>query len=736
MPNNPWTASGETRARSLRVAVFGALTLFIASALVVSGYTLWRLRSEAIATTFEIAAMHSRSFEDHLTQSLRLVELTLSSALPADVEVTQAQIVKTLAGTLRHTPILRSFSLIDARGIITASSNPANIGLTVSTESYLPIAPPGAEILRVGVPWSGRDFARGRPASAYEPVPAKGINFLPLTRTLPTGAGTVTVLATLNPDYFINSFEQKLSPSEGYVDVVRYDGTLLLSSDPREQPAAIDTRIATALRQGEKEVGQLEALHHNRTELNAFRASRLYPIAVVTRLDREHALLRWDAELRTLLSVLVPVLLSIVALAYAIYRRQLQLVAQRAEAGRLMRLNSTVFESSSDSIIITDATARIISVNAGFTRICGYPPEEVIGKNPRLLSSGLHGRGFYDAMWQEILAHGSWTGEIINRAKDGKLFTSLNTITAFRDTAGNLQHYIGISSDITARKYHEAHIAELNRSLAQRAHEAEAASHSKDIFLANMSHELRTPLNAIMGLTDLVLRRTTDAKQKDQLGKVIQSSRKLLAIINDILDISRIGSNTLQLEKSVFCLDDVLQNLLNLVNQQAARKNLLLTIDVPAPLHQQPFIGDPVRLGQIFLHLTENAIKFTDQGTITVRLQQVSEQTRDVLLRAEIQDTGIGISSEDQGRLFTAFEQADGSLTRKYGGTGLGLAISKRLAEMMGGEMGVHSAVGVGSTFWVSFRLEKLVKTHAPDATAHKAPPQPNDGTRRRPESG
>ena len=254
-----------------------------------------------------------------------------------------------------------------------------------------------------------------------------------------------------------------------------------------------------------------------------------------------------------------------------------------------------------------------------------------------------------------------------------------------------------------------SHLREIEATRA-----AEAANRAKSTFLANMSHELRTPMNGIMGLTSLALRHADDPNLRDQLGKIAQASRHLLNVINDILDISKIEAERLTLERVPFKLGTVLENLMSLIWQRVNDKGLKLHIDIAPEIARRSWRGDPMRLGQILLNFTGNALKFTEQGAITVRARLVEESETDVLLRFEVQDTGIGISTEDQARLFTAFEQADGSMTRKYGGTGLGLAISKRLAAMMGGDAGVTSQVGQGSTFWFTVRLGKAADVVSP----------------------
>ncbi|MBI5792470.1 MAG: response regulator [Rhodocyclales bacterium] len=292
------------------------------------------------------------------------------------------------------------------------------------------------------------------------------------------------------------------------------------------------------------------------------------------------------------------------------------------------------------------------------------------------------------------------------------------------DSRGEFIGYIGFCVDITQEKnsaaelerhrHHlEALVEERTASLSVAKEAAEAASRAKSTFLANMSHELRTPMNAIMGMTGLALRHATDPKLRDQLAKVEQASRHLLGVINDILDISKIEAEHLTLEHVRFGLGEVLENLVSLNGQKAREKGLKLRLDLAPEILRLSMLGDPLRLGQILLNFIGNAIKFTEQGSITLHVRIDDTGPDDVLLKFEIEDTGIGIAAEDQKRLFTAFEQADGSTTRRYGGTGLGLAINKRLAQMMGGEVGVESQVGVGSTFWFTVRLDK-----APDAVA------------------
>ncbi len=267
------------------------------------------------------------------------------------------------------------------------------------------------------------------------------------------------------------------------------------------------------------------------------------------------------------------------------------------------------------------------------------------------------------------------------------------------------------------QKLRETLLGLSNATLIDLREKAERASRATSEFLANTSHEIRTPLNAIVGLSYLMAQRPDqDAWNHEKLAQISDASRHLLSIINNILDIARIESGKFQLEQVDFLLEDVLtRNVFNLVTTNAKNKGLEIISDVD-PALTGPLRGDPVRLAQVILNYLGNAIKFTERGRIMVRATALEDTPAGLLIRFEVNDTGIGLNREQQQRIFEAFEQADGSTTRKHGGSGLGLAINRHIAQLMGGEVGVESVPGVGSSFWITMRL-----TRGADCLPHRS---------------
>ncbi len=381
---------------------------------------------------------------------------------------------------------------------------------------------------------------------------------------------------------------------------------------------------------------------------------------------------------------------------------------QAAEA--LKNLKEQKFALDQHSIVaITDVTGTIQFVNKLFCRISGYRYIELLGKNHRILSSGLHDKSFWRNMYRTIARGTVWHGEICNQAKDGHQYWVNTTVVPFMGDNGKPRSYISIRTDITERKKAEQHLLKARDA-------AEAASRAKSEFLANMSHEIRTPMNGVIGMTNLLLDSQLDRNQQQFARAVKNSAESLLSLINDILDFSKIEAGRLDLEPIDFDLLQLLDDFATGIAFRAHQKGLELIC--PANLMEQSWYhADPGRIRQILTNLVGNAIKFTETGEIAVYAEIIERQHDHSVLKFRIRDTGIGLDEEQINHLFERFKQADGTSTRKHGGTGLGLAISKQLVEMMDGEIGVDSTEGVGSVFWFTLRLNKARQVPALPST-------------------
>ncbi len=414
-------------------------------------------------------------------------------------------------------------------------------------------------------------------------------------------------------------------------------------------------------------------------------------------------------------------------------------VTDRREAERRLRESEErhrlLSENSSDVIWLYDLRAeRFVYISQAIERLRGYSVDEVLGQSMQDTMTPDSYRRVSEAFAVRLAAFRAGdesmrtqTMEIEQPCRDGRVVMT-EVVTTLRTNAdGQITLLQGVTRDITAKRAAEAeldahrhHLEELVRSrtaeLERARIDAEAASRSKSTFLANMSHEIRTPMNAIIGFTHLLRRELTAPSQLDKLEKIAASAKHLLGLINDVLDLSKIEADRLQLEEVPFSVLATLDRVRSMMADRIASRRLLLKEEVDPRLTGLSLLGDPMRVGQILINYLSNAVKFTERGSITLRVQVLAEQPTAVMLRFEVEDTGIGIAPQKQAQLFEAFEQAEAATTRKYGGTGLGLVISRRLARLMGGDVGVSSVPGEGSTFWFTVRLQRGDAAQRPDS--------------------
>lgn len=370
----------------------------------------------------------------------------------------------------------------------------------------------------------------------------------------------------------------------------------------------------------------------------------------------------------------------------------------------------SIFQSMSDTLIVTDPDMVIQTVNRATIDLLGYQESELVGNSMEIVMPQCQGKMLWGNGSDGLKRTGGFEekgliqgAEVIYVAKNGREIPMLFSRSAMVDRNNKIQGIVCVSNDITQRKKAE-------KDLILAKIKAEKANQAKSDFLANMSHEIRTPLNAIIGMSHLCLGTQLKPRQQNYIQIVHQSAQLLLAEINNILDFSKIEAGRLELESIPFSLDDVLNNLSNMVSIKAQEKGLeiLFDIDPETPL---ALTGDPLRFGQILLNLSGNALKFTESGEIVVRIQPVKFNKDTVELEVIVKDTGIGITPDQQVKLFQSFSQADASTTRRFGGTGLGLSISKHLVQEMKGRIWVESEPGKGSSFYFTVVLGRVVET-------------------------
>ena len=349
-------------------------------------------------------------------------------------------------------------------------------------------------------------------------------------------------------------------------------------------------------------------------------------------------------------------------------------------------------------IYLTDVAGKCEFTNPRWCEMAGMTSDEALGDG---WIRGLHpdDRTMVVSNWRRMVeSEGHWGMEYRFRTPAGKVSWVYGLVVPTRDSDGESTGFIGINLDITERKQGE-------ELLRQAKEIAETANVAKSAFLANMSHEIRTPLNAITGMAHLLRRSGLTDQQTDKLDKIETAGNHLLEIINAILDLSKIEAGKFQLDETTICVDEIIEAVTDMVSERVKAKGLQLLIDIqPMP---DVLLGDRTRLQQALLNYLANAVKFTQQGSITIAAGAIEETEDEALIRFAVTDTGIGIAPESLTRLFSAFEQADNALTRKYGGTGLGLAITRKIAQIMGGDAGVETESGRGSTFWLTVRLKK-----------------------------
>jgi len=428
-----------------------------------------------------------------------------------------------------------------------------------------------------------------------------------------------------------------------------------------------------------------------------------------------------DADRQGLLSVVIlmtAIIIAAIGLSIHSARR-----INRAQLD-IERFNQLIDQSSDAIYIIDEESGRFLDVNSAACRSMGYSKEEMLGLHVWDLSGVISNIGGYRGRLTDLDETGSTVFETRHVRRDGTTFPVEISIRRVEEGAKSLN--IAISRDITDRKraekeleMHRRHLEDLVKArtldIESARDEAEAAREAKATFLANVSHEIRTPLNTIIDMSHLLLGSRLDGEQRLKMAKIQTAAEQLLSLMSDILDISNIDAGKLKLEYIPLRIDEVARSVASMLRDQAAEKGLQLNIEIPTTV--PTLVGDQLRLTQVLLNLVGNAIKFTEQGSVTIRCELEDAVDECVPVRFEVRDTGQGIAVEEQQALFEAFGQVDSSINRRGGGTGLGLALCKLLVESMGGNIGVESQPAEGSIFWFTVLLQEGCQIRDGDET-------------------
>ncbi len=505
-------------------------------------------------------------------------------------------------------------------------------------------------------------------------------------------------------------FAGTLSAGDGLIDLDIYDGTAKSDEASLYDP---DGHLKGAPENGGRYSSDTLVEAGGRTLLMHTRST---PQFEATLSDFASKSQRTAGVALTLLLVLVAWLAGrsrTQALHLALRMTQELREAQRV-ADQQMREREALYRTIDQQFIVSTAglDGLITSANDKLCEITGYGREELLGKNHRVLNSGVHPKAFWAEMWRTVASGHSWRNEVCNKKKDGSFYWVDALVEPIFGPQGKIEKYVSIRADITPRKHAEEALERQSRLATELAAKADEANRAKSSFLANMSHEIRTPMNGVLGMTELLLGMDLNPEQEEAARTVYRSAEGLLVILNDVLDFSKIEAGRLEFERLVFDAQQLVYDTVELFRGKVRDTpvELLVRIDAAAP---QRVWGDPSRLRQVITNLVGNAVKFTAAGHVLLELERSGPS-----LVVRVSDTGPGIPLERQQVLFEPFTQADASTSRRFGGTGLGLAISRRLVAGLGGTITLESAPGAGTCFEVTLPLEEETPRPAPRVPA------------------
>ena len=656
-------------------------------------HQVWQGRENALITAEATATNLARAIEDANSRTMQAVDLILTNVgagLRPNGWLDGRNSQMFLQSLLDEAPQVREIAFADASGRIQSISRrilPAD--LNIAGEDFFQRAREGTL-----TPFYLSTHQPGRLLGANTDTPESVHHWHILAiRTVENDFGEFqgVALAVLNPGYFQEQIGALDLGPGGFATFYRYDGSVLVQSGQNMLEVGTEDHSDSALfvnHVPKREWGtyrQAAVGPGDYPHIISYRATTRWPVLVSVDLHQDDALATWRSEAATFSFVMGGGLVALLILSFVVYRQR----SAQDRAEHQLTLLGTALKTSANMVLITDVDAKIVWVNDAFCQQFGYTFKEVIGQNPRILSSGLMTPSIYKELWETILGGKIWTGEFVNRCKDGRLLIVNQTISPIINADGETTHFVGIHDDITKRK-------EAENDLREAKIVAETANTVKTQFLANMSHELRTPLNAVLGFIDMMRMQTFGPlgheKYREYTDDIHTSASHLLTLISDILDVSKIEAGKMEMTEDCIRLEDLAQSCTKLMLPRAKEHDVVLTTHIEPNV--PGLLADEVRIKQVVLNLLTNAIKFTPaKGQIRLVMELGTHDG--IVIRCE--DTGVGIAPDEIRKVLEPFGQAGEKNRLARDGVGLGLYLVKTITEMHDGRVDLTSEVGVGT---------------------------------------